>query len=232
MTTSKTTTGPLALVGGGEFSPACADLDRDLLDAADATEVLVLATAAAFEDAGAVEARAAVYFSGLGVRTDPLPVLHRHDADDDALIAKVRSARAICIADGSPMHLRSVLKDSELYGAIVHAHRRGAVLIASGAGATLLGDPMVDPRGGAYTVGLGLVPGLAIFPYHGTTAEHLRARSVDLLPKDAVLCGVDAETAVVRRGDSWTVEGAGAAVVYRTGRAPETVAAGNPITLV
>jgi len=33
------------------------------------------------------------------------------------------------------------------------------VLAASGAGATLVCDPMVDPRGGAYTVGLGLVSG-------------------------------------------------------------------------
>src|SRR4029077_16443082 len=101
-------------------------------------------------------------------------------------------------ADGSPLHLRSVLKGSALYGALVHAYERGAVVAASGAGATLLCDPMVDPRGGAYTVGLGLVQGLAVFPYHGTAADHLRERSIDLLPTGAVLVGIDEHTALVR----------------------------------
>jgi len=40
------------------------------------------------------------------------------------------------------------------------AYHGGGVLAASGAGATLVCDPMVDPRGGAYTVGLGVVAGL------------------------------------------------------------------------
>ena len=78
------------------------------------------------------------------------------------------------------------------------AYQGGAVVAASGAGATLLCDPMVDPRGGAYTVGLGVVKNLAVFPYHGTAADHLRERSIDLLPRDAVLAGVDEETALVK----------------------------------
>jgi cyanophycinase len=60
---------------------------------------------------------------------------------------------------------------------------------------------MVDPRGGAYTVGLGLVPNLAVFPYHGTAADHMRERSIDLLPKSAKLVGIDEETALVRDPD-------------------------------
>ena len=57
-------------------------------------------------------------------------------------------------------------------------------------------DPMVDPRGGAYTVGLGMVTDLAVFPYHGTAADHLRERSIDLLPAAATLVGIDEETAL------------------------------------
>ena len=75
---------------------------------------------------------------------------------------------------------------------------------------TLLCDPMVDPRGGAYTVGLGVVENLAVFPYHGTAADHLRERSIDLLPTGAVLAGVDEETALIKRADgAWTVAGRG-----------------------
>ena len=93
-----------------------------------------------------------------------------------------------------------MLKDSALYDAMVEAYAAGAVIAASGAGATLLCDPMVDPRGGAYTVGLGLVRGLAVFPYHGSAAAHLRERSIELLPPDAVLVGLDEHTAIVRLG--------------------------------
>ena len=33
-------------------------------------------------------------------------------------------------------------------------------------------------------VGLGVVEGVAIFPYHGSAADHLRERSIDLLPQE------------------------------------------------
>ena len=113
--------------------------------------------------------------------------------------AVARRAKFVYLADGSPLHLRSVLKGSALYDAMLAAYRSGAVIAASGAGATVLCDPMVDPRGGAYTVGLGVVEGLAVFPYHGTAADHLRERSIDLLPPDAILVGIDEETALAPR---------------------------------
>jgi cyanophycinase len=101
------------------------------------------------------------------------------------------------------------------------------VIAASGAGATVLCDPMVDPRGGAYTVGLGIVQGLAVFPYHGTAADHLRERSIELLPADAVLVGIDGHTALVREGTGdWDVVGSGVVTVYRREQQPAIVAAG------
>ena len=109
-----------------------------------------------------------------------------------------------------------MLKGTALFDAMVAATDGGAVIAASGAGATVLCDPMVDPRGGAYTVGLGMVQGLAVFPYHGTAADHLRERSIDLLPRAAVLVGVDEHTALDRRGPTaGTVAGAGAVTLYR-----------------
>jgi cyanophycinase len=123
-----------------------------------------------------------------------------------------------------------VLKGSALYEAILAAYHAGAVVAASGAGATLLGDPMVDPRGGAYTVGLGMVSDLAVFPYHGTAADHLRERSIDLLPVSATLVGIDEETALIRDPDgSWRVAGAGKVTVYvdRDARDARRFAAGD-----
>jgi len=43
-----TATGTIALIGGGEFSPACT-IDRSLLTIAGADRVLVLPTGAAYE---------------------------------------------------------------------------------------------------------------------------------------------------------------------------------------
>jgi len=224
--------GTLALVGGQEFTDGCGPLDELLLDRSGGKEVLVLPTAAAFEHPDRAVERAVAWFASIGAKAKGLMVLNRRDAENDKHVAAVRAARFVYLADGSPLHLRSVIKDSALYGALVEMFRGGGVLAASGAGATLLCDPMVDPRGGAYTVGLGLVSGLAIFPYHGTTADHIRERSIDLLPADAVLVGVDEQTAVVREGDGhWEVVGAGGVTAYRKGAKPKTVKAGSTIAL-
>jgi len=211
--------GTLALLGGGEWGDGSRELDAELLAASGAHEVLVLPTAAAFEHPERAVERARAHFDGLGASVDGPMVLHRAEAQESELAARASEARFVYLADGSPMHLRSVLKDSALFEALSRAYHEGAVIAASGAGATVLCDPMVDPRGGAYTVGLGLVVGLAVFPYHGTAADHLRERSIDLLPASAVLVGVDEETALVRDpGGSWRVAGQGEVTRYEGDR--------------
>jgi cyanophycinase len=224
--------GTLALVGGGEWRDGTAELDAALLEASGGKEVLVLPTASAYEHPDRAGEVAAAHFARLGAKVRALPVLHRTEAESDEVGETVRDARFVYLADGSPMHLRSVLKGSALFDALLAAYRSGAVLAASGAGATVLCDPMVDPRGGAYTVGLGIVEGLAIFPYHGTAADHLRERSVDLLPDGAVLVGVDEETALLREpGPRWSVAGAGAVTMYREGQTSELRAGASGLDL-
>lgn len=217
------------LVGGGEWNEGCKDFDRELLANADASEVVVLPSAAAFEHPERVVERATVYFEALGAKVRAPMVLRRADGEDPKTVEAVRKARMVYVADGSPLHLRSVLKSSSLWDAMLGSYHAGGVLAASGAGATLVCDPMVDPRGGAYTVGLGVVPNLAVFPYHGTAADHLRERSIDLLPKNATLIGIDEQTALVRDPDgAWRTAGVGAVTVY-TGRDTKQFATGSAI---
>ena len=140
------TTGPLALVGGGEWRPGGRAFDAELLEASGASEVIVLPTAAAYEHPGRVGDRAAAHFVGLGATVRTLPVLHRTEAEDPEIAAAVRAAKFVYLADGSPLHLRSVLKGSALFDAILASYHGGGVLAASGAGASVLCDPMVDPR--------------------------------------------------------------------------------------
>jgi len=226
---ARRSTGSLALVGGGEWGPGGRAFDADLLARSGADEVVILPTAAAFEHAERVGERAEAYFGELGAKARTLPVLHRTEAEDPAMAKVVRAAKFVYLADGSPLHLRSVLKESALFDALLAAYHGGGVVAASGAGATLLCDPMVDPRGGAYTVGLGVVKNLAVFPYHGTAADHMRERSIDLLPKSAKLVGIDGETALVRDPDStWRVAGVGVVTLYE-GRSTREFASGSKV---
>ncbi len=210
-----TARGPLALVGGREWEEGCRDFDAALLETSGTKEVVVIPTAAAFERPELVLDAARGYFETFGATVRSVDVLHRREAEDDEPARIVADAHFLYLTSGSPMHLRSVLKDSKLYAAIVEAHLGGAVLAASGAGGRVLCDPMVDPRGGAYTVGLGLVNGVAFLPFRDTAPAHLIERSIELLPAEAVLAAVDERTAMIRDAlGTWRVAGAGTVSVY------------------
>ncbi|HTD51160.1 MAG TPA: Type 1 glutamine amidotransferase-like domain-containing protein [Acidimicrobiia bacterium] len=224
--------GSIALVGGGEWTEPCRALDSRLLHLADTDEVLIVPTAAAFEHPERAVEHAIEWFRGLGANAVGLAVLNRRDAETDEYVAAMRVARFVYLADGSPLHLRSVLKGSALFDALCYAHGRGAVIAASGAGATVVCDPMVDPRGGAYTVGLGIVKGVAVFPDHAGAADHRRERSLELQPDDAVLVGLDEHTAIVRQPSGrWNVIGPGHATVYRAGLAAAELSDGDETDL-
>lgn len=211
------THGPLALVGGCEWRDRC-DFDKRLLDESGGTEVLVIPTAAAYEHPERRVEQAAAHFAQWGATVRGLMILHRREAEDDANAAAVRASRFVYLSGGSPMHLRSVLKDSALWDAMVAAWRDGAVLAGSAAGATVLCDPMVDPRGGAFTLGLGLVQQLALIPHHDTWSQEKAKRTIALARPGLPIVAIDEQTALGRRPASgWSVEGAGNAVVFMDG---------------
>jgi cyanophycinase len=116
------------------------------------------------------------------------------------------------------MHLRSVLMRSPLWDALVAAWQDGATLAGSSAGAMVLCDPMVDPRGGAFTVGLGLLGQVGLVPRLDTwTADKLH-RTLQLAPAGLPVVGVDQRTAVVRDADgAWRAEGVGRVTVWLDG---------------
>src|SRR5947209_6622745 len=119
--------GVLALVGGNEWQKKCT-FDRGLLEASGGKEVVVLPTAAAYEHPQRAVEHAQQWFESLGGSARGLDVLRRQDAEDDGNASVVRGARFIYLSGGSPMHLRSVLKDSPVWDALVEAWNGGAVL--------------------------------------------------------------------------------------------------------
>jgi cyanophycinase len=210
-------TGPLALVGGEEWREGCT-FDAELLLASGGREVVVLPTAAAYEHPERAVAQAADWFASLGGDVRGLDVLQRRDALDPEAAAVVGGARFVYLAGGSPLHLRSVLKGTPVWEALVAAWESGAVVAGSSAGAMALCDPMIDPRGGAFTVGLGLVENVAILPHaDGDVAERHR-RTLELAGAGLVIAAVGARTALVRDPDGrWRRAGAGSVTVFVDG---------------
>ena len=205
-------------MGGNEWQEKCS-FDRGLLEASGGTEVVVLPTAAAYEHPQRAVDNASKWFESLGGTVRGLDVLRRQDAELEANAAAVRSARFIYLSGGSPMHLRSVLKDSPLWDALAEAWDGGAVLAGASAGAMVLCDPMVDPRGGAFTLGLGLVEQVALIPHHEEWDEDQARRTIELAPAGLPVVGIDTQTALIRDPNgSWRTEGAGRVVVFTDGK--------------
>jgi cyanophycinase len=212
-------TGPLALIGGGEWTEGCT-FDRLLIEATGATEVLVVPAAAAYEHPERVMEKATTWFREMGVAVRELPVLTRSDAENPAHADEVINAKLVYVSDGSPLHLRSVLKDSVLWTALVKAWRTGTGVACSAAAATVFGDPMVDPRGGTFTLGLGIARGLAVVPqWERWTGDRAR-RMNHLIPSDVAVAEIEERTALIRWGDgTWQIDGFGRVTLTRNHQA-------------
>lgn len=210
--------GTLALVGGAEWTEGCT-FDADLLDGVD--EVLVVPSALAYENPAHAIERATAWCATFGATVRVLDVYRRADAlASDVAVAA--SAQCIYVPGGSPMHLRSVLKDTALLDAMVAAWRRGATVAACAESAAVLCSHMVDSRGGAFTVGLDLITTMTVVPRANRWSSDKWHRTVELAPRGLPVVGVDEATALVHRPDgTWSVEGVGGVRVVVDGSATD-----------
>ena len=197
--------GTVAFIGGGAFETT-EDVDRQLIELAGASEVLVLPTADAFERPERVVARAVGWFERLGVKARGLDLLRRPDASDADNIAALRASRLTYLVGDSPMHLRSVLKGTPAWDELVAAAGDGRAVVSAGPAAMALCDPMTDPRGGAFTLGLGLVRPLALIP--GAQAwSHDRLQRTLTLAGDFPVVSLPDGAALVRTDGRWSTQG-------------------------
>ncbi len=220
-------------MGGGEWREGCS-FDAELLAAAGSDQVLVLPTAAAYEHPERVVFRAGEWFSSLGARVEGLMVVARADAEDDGAAAVIRAARLIYVAGSSPMHIRSVLKNSKVWAALLDAWYDGAVVVGTSGAAMALTDPMVDARGGGLTIGLGLLTGLAVVPHFGDVHEDEHGeklhRSVHLAPAGTPVAGIPERTALIRDPDGrWRSAGVGEVAVFLDGARAEAGLGALPV---
>lgn len=196
--------GTVALVGGGAFV-ANDELDRRLLADAGAGRVVVLPTAEAFEQPADLVASAVGWGERLGVHVEAPMVLQRHDADDPQHAALIDDAAAVYLAGDSSMHLRSTLKDTAVWRAVLALVDRGGLVAAAGPSASAVCDPMFDQRGGAFTLGLGLVTGVAVLPEADRWSEESLHRTRSLA--DTPLIELPTGSAALHRDGAWEFVG-------------------------
>jgi cyanophycinase len=197
-------TGTIALAGGGPFA-ANDDLDRRLLGAVGADRVVVLPTADAFEEPALLVSAAMAWAERLEVDVEALMVLQRHDAEDEGAAGVIRGARAVWLVGDSSMHLRSTLKETPVLAAIEGVLAAGGLVAAVGSSAAALCDPMLDQRGGAYTLGLGLVRGVAVIPGIETWSEERRNRTRELA--NTPIVELPTGSALLRDAAGWELVG-------------------------
>lgn len=190
----------VVLQGGGPFV-SNDDLDADLLRGLGGP-VAVLPTADAFERPGDLVRTAVEWGARHGADVVPCPVYVRADALDESNARIIRDAAAVWVVGDSPIHLRSTVMHTPVFQAIA-----ACPLVAAVAGsAAALCDPMVDPRGGAFALGLGLVRGLALITESERWGRERLQRSLHLANTPVV--ELPTGSALVRRDGSWTVHGA------------------------
>ena len=135
---------------------------------------------------------------------EPLMVLTRPQADDEAA-AVIDGATAVALVGDSAPHLRSVLKDTPVFAAIERLIGRDGLVIGVGPSASALCDPMTDRRGGAFALGLGLLPGIAVITEAEAWSHDLLERAHDLA--DVPEVDLPTGSALIRGEDGWEVVG-------------------------
>jgi cyanophycinase len=217
--------GPVALIGSGEFLPAMAGIDAELLAATGRSRprVAILPTASAPDGEQAFLRWAEMgveHFGGLGADVEAVLVHDRSEADDPANVQAVAEADLVYLSGGRPGHLLHSLAGSAVWSAMLAVHRRGGVLAGCSAGAMVLCGHQATYRRPphlpfGYVPALGVVPGAALFPHYDRMPEPVTALLILRAPRGIVALGIDEDTAAVGRDGTWQVRGRSRVTVWR-----------------
>lgn len=215
--------GYILLAGGAEFRGQMATPDRQAIKLAGGAKTrLSIIPAAAAPDKNHQRAgqNGVDWFKNLGaVNVSALPLIDRNSADDPAVVETLHRSRLIYMPGGFPRHLAQSLTGSDSWQAVLSAHRSGAVIAGSSAGAMVLCDHYYDPYEKNIFSGLGLIPDACILPHHATFGKSWAPGLAQRLP-GVVLVGIDEETGMLNDGPTgqWQVYGAGGVTLYKNDR--------------
>lgn len=207
-------TGPLALVGSGEYLEVMTEVEAGLLRGRPARFVQI-PTAAAPEGPASLERWVELgrrQAARLGVEAVPVVVRDRDDADDRRLADLVAGAGLVYLSGGSPPYCASTLRGTLVWEAVLDAWRGGAALAGCSAGAMALTSWVPDLRAPhrAADPGLGVLPATRVIPHFDRFLgwlPDLVSRYLLRAPEGTSVVGVDEDTAVVWADGGWSVHG-------------------------
>ncbi|HEY5104612.1 MAG TPA: hypothetical protein VII65_06165 [Acidimicrobiales bacterium] len=168
----------------------------ELVTLTSGADVVVVPTAAAFTGITEAAIELSSVFDDAEVKVEALMIAERASCAEPYFVQRISQADLVVLCDGSALHAMSVWRGTPVGEAIRDAQR----LVAVGSCASVLGDVMIDPRGGAPTTGLGYREGLAI----GVEAsDDQLARTRALLGDDVTLAVLGARGVVHFDGTKW-----------------------------
>ena len=171
--------------------------------------VVVIPTASAFAEEAVAAYREV--FTRLGVGSvEAVDPGSRAAASDPDLVAQVDAATGVFMTGGNQLKLSQYVVGTPLGEAILRAHRRGAVVAGTSAGASIMslfmismGEEGVTPRQRAsqLTAGLGLLPDVVVDQHFDQRARYGRLLSIVATSPNLLGIGIDEDTAaeVTRR---------------------------------
>ena len=227
-------TGTIALIGAGEYLPAIATVDQQLLERVSGTPRVVVLPTAAVPDGPAVTERwiqmGIDHFTRLGAAVEPVRLFTRADANNDAIITKLAAANFIYFSGGKPRYLLETLKDTAAWQAICSLYASGGVIAGCSAGAMVLGGFLFDfPRVWRTLPALALVPDIAVIPHFDEIPSFITTMIRSAARKTTV-AGIDGSTALVGTGGQWTVLGRGKVTLF-SGKSTVRYLAGDRVPL-
>jgi cyanophycinase len=212
--------GYILLEGGAEFGGMMAQPDMRSLELAGGRDVPVsIIPAAAAPDHNHIRAgrNGVRWFQDLGAtRIASLPLIDKESADRKDLAEVLSDSRLIYILGGFPDFLAETLRDSLCWRAIIEAHRKGAVIGGSSAGAMVLCEYFYVPSAQALKNGLNLLRGTCVAPHYDTFGQGWMNRLANEHSEIRYI-GIDEETGMINEGPQgqWRVYGKGMVTLYR-----------------
>ncbi len=209
--------GPIALVGGEEFTEPAEAFDRELLKLveAESPNVAILPTAAQPENMYLAAAHGIAHFRKLDA--DPYGVMigDRVTADAPMLVEELAGADIVYLTGGWPAHLLESLRDTLAWKRVLDMHEAGAVLAGSSAGAMVLCETMAFE--GKETPALSVVSGVTVLPHFERSSDE-RVQQLREKAEERTYLGIDGATGCVLVDGAWHVYGPGSVrVITKSG---------------
>jgi cyanophycinase-like exopeptidase len=216
-------TGTVCLQGGGEFSPGCREMDRDLLSRADGRVVVTALAGGPGREYDTATANGVAHFRALGGRD----VVAAPDVRQDraGALQALEGARLLVLPGGSPSRLLTALRTTPVGDAVTALLADGGVVMGASAGAMVLCSWTVlpdrrGPEGFGLAEGLAAVPQVSVVPHWSggsSRGDWLRA----LATTGTTVLGLPEESGVLVAGATLTAVGRTGTALVDSGRVLE-----------